>query len=362
MGNFILRLKKLIEENPRCLNSVITFKGTLQDSFPQEKLKIRLLVEAYEAGAMEILKKAGKPNVTALNNLQDKLINEYGRNEDQAHWALDAFCVITGKKSAPSQGGNSGGKTPPKPPSGNKTPYGGNQGGNRTPSRRLQELRNNFKGIFGYNEVWSVYRKVKNRDFFDMIQVGAPVQPNMAEKQIFLQYLGLRGHDPNDMVHVTAWADRSAGWAFSENGFFLMGEILLKSDEDYLGMDGEFIRGLESDFAGQGLGINIPTNSFGRFPGYQNMQSGSNTIKKILYKDIARAVAVSYSSETAMAIGADDIPMYNLEITHVDGTVYRMVDLSRLTYDMTWNNPYAESNVEISISQKIAEFLELARY
>lgn len=99
MDNYIQRLTEMIKSHPKCLERASTLHGLLCDMFPKEKLKNKLLMDAYQIGVTAELSKGGKPDVNALNRMLDKLTVDAGITEDNAYWAIDTWLIVLGKKA-----------------------------------------------------------------------------------------------------------------------------------------------------------------------------------------------------------------------------------------------------------------------
>ena len=225
MDKYAAELSRLIKNKPSCLNSSRGLRSALLDNhvFGNESLKTNLLVMAHEAGIVS------KPcnNSADANRLMNKLQTNYGISADNAYWAVDTWLVALGKKS--SQGREVAPvSTPPRPPK--PVPTNSNK------------LWRYFKTIFGHNNSWTVYRRQQSNEIIKQSlslyedigistyteipnKTGKAVSIDNDAKRLILAKFNptLRTNNYDGFFHITAWEDRSAAWALTEDGFYLMG-------------------------------------------------------------------------------------------------------------------------------------------
>ena len=94
-----LKLEDIFREYPESLKSAHILRSYLTDLFPhEEKLKINLIVNAYEQNVVREIEKAEELDSYIEKLLCSRLISNYGITSDNAEWAVDYWFLAYGKK------------------------------------------------------------------------------------------------------------------------------------------------------------------------------------------------------------------------------------------------------------------------
>lgn len=71
-------LKSIIKQHPNCLNSRVSFRSILMDSYPTEKRTINILTAMFECGLPQRIAGAGMLDQACIQNMESTFENEYG--------------------------------------------------------------------------------------------------------------------------------------------------------------------------------------------------------------------------------------------------------------------------------------------
>ena len=93
-----LKLEDVFREYPESLQSAHILRSYLTDLFPhEEKLKINLIVNAYEQNVVREIEKAEELDSYIEKLLCSRLISNYGITSDNAEWAVEYWFFAYGK-------------------------------------------------------------------------------------------------------------------------------------------------------------------------------------------------------------------------------------------------------------------------
>lgn len=79
----------VFKQYPDCLSTRTKLRGILADFFPTEKVKINLILNAYDEGIVDGIKKANDLNDVVFNRWKKIVIDNYGISEENADWVID---------------------------------------------------------------------------------------------------------------------------------------------------------------------------------------------------------------------------------------------------------------------------------
>ena len=90
---------------PDCISDRAKLKGILADFFPTEKLKINIILSAFDEGIADEIGKATEIDNLLASRFVKLLTLDYGISEENAHWATDYWFVnygvaVLGKKNS----------------------------------------------------------------------------------------------------------------------------------------------------------------------------------------------------------------------------------------------------------------------
>lgn len=74
---------------PGCIDNRAKLKGVLADIFPTERLKINIILAAYDEGIVDAINKAEEIDNILAGRFVKILVTDYGISEENARWALD---------------------------------------------------------------------------------------------------------------------------------------------------------------------------------------------------------------------------------------------------------------------------------
>lgn len=74
---------------PDCISDRVKLKGILTDFFPNEKLKINIVLAAFDEGIADEIRRAAEIDNLLAERFVNLLTLDYGINEDHARWAAD---------------------------------------------------------------------------------------------------------------------------------------------------------------------------------------------------------------------------------------------------------------------------------
>lgn len=92
---------------PDCIVNRTKMKGILSDLFPTEKVKVNLIMNAYDEGIVEAINNANELNTIMFTRWKRIVIDNYGISDENADWVIDYWfseygmgvCGKTYKKS-----------------------------------------------------------------------------------------------------------------------------------------------------------------------------------------------------------------------------------------------------------------------
>lgn len=75
--------------HPGCIESRVKLRGLLSDIYPGERIKINLILNAYDEGIVESIQREKELTTVAFGRWKKVLIETYGISENNAEWAVD---------------------------------------------------------------------------------------------------------------------------------------------------------------------------------------------------------------------------------------------------------------------------------
>lgn len=76
-------------KHPDCIESRVKLRGLLSDIYPGERIKINLLLNAYDEGIVESIQHEKELTPVAFGRWKKILVETYGISESNAEWAVD---------------------------------------------------------------------------------------------------------------------------------------------------------------------------------------------------------------------------------------------------------------------------------
>lgn len=76
-------------KHPACIESRVKLRGLLSDIYPGERIKINLILNAYDEGIVESIQSEKELTSVAFGRWKKVLIETYGISESNAEWAVD---------------------------------------------------------------------------------------------------------------------------------------------------------------------------------------------------------------------------------------------------------------------------------
>ena len=79
----------VFKQFPDCIATRVKLRGILADCFPTEKVKINLILNAYDEGIVDDIKKAKELSSIMFGRWKKIVIDNYGISEENATWVID---------------------------------------------------------------------------------------------------------------------------------------------------------------------------------------------------------------------------------------------------------------------------------
>ena len=115
MDEFLAKFRDVVQSYSQCLKERKRLTGILRDTFPNEALKVNLLLNAYDIAVNDIASKQGEIASAVSIQWRNKLISHYGITEENAEWTISSWCFALGKrvdaKVQPTKDGGSTART-----------------------------------------------------------------------------------------------------------------------------------------------------------------------------------------------------------------------------------------------------------
>ena len=89
-------INNIFQKFPQCLSNRVNFRGILLDYFPAQKVKVNLILNAYDEGIIEAIKSASELDSVFFISWKKRLIDSYGISEENADWTVDYWCTCYG--------------------------------------------------------------------------------------------------------------------------------------------------------------------------------------------------------------------------------------------------------------------------
>ncbi len=93
----MINLKDLITKYPECLESASKLRSYLVDIYPEEKARIRVIVDSFDCGIYEQMKGADLADKLFISGLCKKLESEYGYSNVLSIWCIEQWVKIFNK-------------------------------------------------------------------------------------------------------------------------------------------------------------------------------------------------------------------------------------------------------------------------
>ena len=79
----------IFELFPDCVTTRVKLRGILSDFFPTEKMKVNLILNAYDEGIVDDIKSKKELDSIMFGRWKKIMIDNYGINEENAEWVID---------------------------------------------------------------------------------------------------------------------------------------------------------------------------------------------------------------------------------------------------------------------------------
>lgn len=79
----------IFKQYPDCTSNRVKFRGILSDVFPTERVKINLILNAYDEGIIDEIDHSIQLDATLFDRMKIRIINSYGISEKNAEWAIN---------------------------------------------------------------------------------------------------------------------------------------------------------------------------------------------------------------------------------------------------------------------------------
>ena len=79
----------LFEQFPDCIISRKKLKGILLDYFPEERVKVNLILNAFDEGIIDEIKTCSELNQIMFGRWKKIIIDNYGVSEENAEWTIE---------------------------------------------------------------------------------------------------------------------------------------------------------------------------------------------------------------------------------------------------------------------------------
>lgn len=89
------KLRQMIKEQPRCIESRQRLKAMLADYLPSNKLHTNVLMNAYDEDVVLKMKTSNDASLIALRLIK-QLKADYGLTDDMAFWSVQSWCIVLG--------------------------------------------------------------------------------------------------------------------------------------------------------------------------------------------------------------------------------------------------------------------------
>lgn len=108
MDAFAMKLKALVEEYPNALQEKKTLRSLLSDTFPTASEEIDILMDCYEAGAIDLCFTPDDQLDRKKTQLQEKICKDYGIAKNNAMWSIKTWMAALGLLDPAQAEGRSG--------------------------------------------------------------------------------------------------------------------------------------------------------------------------------------------------------------------------------------------------------------
>ena len=89
--------KEVITKYPECLESASKLRSYLVDLYPDEKARIRVIVDSFDCGIYEQMKGADLADKLFISGLCKKLESEYGYSNSLSIWCIEQWAEVLNK-------------------------------------------------------------------------------------------------------------------------------------------------------------------------------------------------------------------------------------------------------------------------
>lgn len=95
----MINLKEVLTKYPECLESASKLRSYLVDIYPEEKARIRVIVDSFDCGIYEKIKNADNADKLFLNRLYSTLEKDYGYSHTISEWCVSEWLKFLNKES-----------------------------------------------------------------------------------------------------------------------------------------------------------------------------------------------------------------------------------------------------------------------
>ncbi len=83
---------------PDCIVDRHKLRGVMLDFFPAERLRVNIILAAYDAGIVEEIRRVSRLDAISQGRMRKILVEEFGLREDNAAWAVSYWMETYGAK------------------------------------------------------------------------------------------------------------------------------------------------------------------------------------------------------------------------------------------------------------------------
>ena len=95
----MINLKEIITKYPECLGSASKLRSYLVDLYPEEKARIRIIIDSFDCGVYEKIKDADVVDKLLISGLCEKLEKEFGYSATLSLWCVDEWSSVFDKNT-----------------------------------------------------------------------------------------------------------------------------------------------------------------------------------------------------------------------------------------------------------------------